>query len=73
MAKITEKKVKEPVREVNENGIDEVKEVKKEEKKLSAKEEALKDVRRLITFKQGAWLGETLNYDEVEGILNKYL
>ena len=70
MAKITEKKVKAPVRDANEKDV-EVKEVK--EVKKGKVGEILEDVKALIGYKQGAWMWEKLNLEEIEAILNKYL
>lgn len=78
MAKITEKKVKEPVRDANEKDVkkekmENVKAGNVKEVHCMAKERALEDVKKLIGFKQWAWMWEKLDLGEIEAILNKYL
>ena len=73
MAKITEKKVKAPVRDANEKDVKKEKMENVKEVNCMAKERALEDVKRLIGFKQWAWMWEKLDFGEIEAILNKYL
>ena len=71
MAKINEKAVKSPTRDANEKDVKVVKE-KKEEKKLTVKDEILNDVKKVALTNQMYGWANKLSVEEVEAILNKY-